>query len=129
MTSNPDHRLPSGAEGRSLPSWARRAILSLLGGIAALYYLRGLLEALRPLILVLLVAFFLSFALEPAVNRLERAGLRRGMGTALTMVVLVAGMGGVPGRTWRRGCQGASQAGQQALSGHRSGAGLSRCPL
>jgi len=94
MTGNPDPRLSPGGEGRSLPSWARRAILSLLGGIAALYYLRGLLEALRPLILVVLVAFFLSFALEPAVNRLERAGLRRGMGTAITMVVLVVGMGG-----------------------------------
>jgi len=79
---------------RSVPPWARRAILTLLGGITALYYLRGLLESLRPLILVLLVAFFLSFALEPAVNRLERAGLRRSLGTALSMVVLVASMGG-----------------------------------
>jgi len=86
--------LASDRDGRSLPPWARRAILSLLVGVAALYYLRGLLEALRPLILVLLVAFFLSFALEPAVNRLERAGLRRGLGTALVMVALVAALGG-----------------------------------
>ena len=86
LTSDPDRR--------SLPPWARRAILSLLVGVAALYYLRGLLEALRPLILVLLVAFFLSFALEPAVNRLERVGLRRGFGTALVMVALVAALGG-----------------------------------
>ena len=86
--------LTSGPDGRSLPPWVRRAILSLLVGVAALYYLRGLLEALRPLILVLLVAFFLSFALEPAVNRLERAGLRRGLGTALVMVTLVAALGG-----------------------------------
>ena len=84
----------SGSDGRTLPPWVRRAILGLLGGLAALYYLRGLLEALRPLILVLLVAFFLSFALEPAVNRLERIGLRRGLGTALVMVVLVAALGG-----------------------------------
>ena len=86
LTSDPD--------GRSLPPWARRAILSLLVGVAALYYLRGLLESLRPLILVLLVAFFLSFALEPAVNQLERVGLRRGLGTALVMVSLVAALGG-----------------------------------
>ena len=86
--------LTSSPDGRSLPPWARRAILSLLVGVAALYYLRGLLEALRPLILVLLVAFFLSFALEPAVNRLERVGLRRGLGTALVMVALVAALGG-----------------------------------
>ena len=93
MTSSGD-ALTSDPDGRSLPPWARRAILSLLVGVAALYYLRGLLEALRPLILVLLVAFFLSFALEPAVNRLERVGLRRGLGTALVMVALVAAVGG-----------------------------------
>ncbi len=89
-----DDALSSDPDGRSLPAWVRRAILSLLAGLAALYYLRGLLEALRPLILVLLVAFFLSFALEPAVNRLERAGLRRGLGSALVMVALVAALGG-----------------------------------
>ena len=72
----------------------RVSLLSLLVGVAALYYLRGLLESLRPLILVLLVAFFLSFALEPAVNQLERLGLRRGLGTALVMVSLVAALGG-----------------------------------
>ena len=93
MTGSGD-ALASDPDGRSLPPWARRAILSLLVGVAALYYLRGLLEALRPLILVLLVAFFLSFALEPAVNRLERVGLRRGLGTALVMVALVAALGG-----------------------------------
>ena len=93
MTRSGD-ALTSDPDGRSLPLWARRAILSLLVGVAALYYLRGLLEALRPLILVLLVAFFLSFALEPAVNRLERVGLRRGLGTALVMVALVAAVGG-----------------------------------
>ena len=93
MTRSGD-ALTSDPDGRSLPPWARRAILSLLVGVAALYYLRGLLESLRPLILVLLVAFFLSFALEPAVNRLERVGLRRGLGTALVMVALVAAVGG-----------------------------------
>ena len=93
MTRSGD-ALPSDPDGRSLPPWARRAILSLLVGVAALYYLRGLLESLRPLILVLLVAFFLSFALEPAVNQLERLGLRRGLGTALVMVSLVAALGG-----------------------------------
>ena len=93
MTRSGD-ALTSDPDGRSLPLWARRAILSLLVGVAALYYLRGLLESLRPLILVLLVAFFLSFALEPAVNQLERVGLRRGLGTALVMVSLVAALGG-----------------------------------
>ena len=79
---------------RHLPPWARRAILALLGGLTAMYYLRGVLEALRPLLMVLLVSFFLSFALEPAVNRLERLGVRRGLGTALVMLGLVGALGG-----------------------------------
>ena len=81
-------------ETTTLPPWARRSILSLLVGIAALWYLRGVVSALRPLLLVLLVSFFVSFALEPAVNRLERAGLRRGPGTALVMLAMVAALGG-----------------------------------
>jgi len=60
------------------PPWVRRAVLSLLGGMAALWYLRGVISSLRSLFLILLVSLFLSFALEPAVNRLERLGLRRG---------------------------------------------------
>ena len=82
------------AVDRHLPPWARRAILALLAGVAAMYYLRGVLEALRPLLMVLLVAFFLSFALEPAVNRLERMGVRRGLGTGLVMLGLVGALGG-----------------------------------
>lgn len=90
MTETASESLPN----RSLPPWARKAIIALLGGIAALYYLRGVLESLRPLILVLLVSFFLSFALEPAINRLERMGLRRGLGTASVMLLLVVALGG-----------------------------------
>ena len=60
------------SETTALPPWVRRAILSLLIGIASLWYLRGVVSALRPLLMVLLVSLFLSFALEPAVNRLQR---------------------------------------------------------
>ncbi|HAQ23758.1 MAG TPA: AI-2E family transporter [Acidimicrobiaceae bacterium] len=99
ITDTPEHLKnvtePASSSGvnRNLPPWARRAILAILGGVAALYYLRGVLEALRPLLIVLLVSFFLSFALEPAVNRLERIGMRRGLSTALVMFVLVGALG------------------------------------
>ena len=66
----------------------------LLVGVAALWYLRGVVTSLRPLIIMLLVSLFLSFALEPAVNRLERLGLRRGLGTALVFSVGIAALGG-----------------------------------
>ena len=82
------------SETTALPPWARRAILSLLIGIASLWYLRGVVSALRPLLMVLLVSLFLSFALEPAVNRLQRHGMRRGPGTFLVLAVMVAAIGG-----------------------------------
>jgi len=63
-------------------------------GIAALWYLRGVVTSLRPLVIMLLVSLFLSFALEPAVNRLERLGLRRGLGTALVFSLGIAAIGG-----------------------------------
>lgn len=51
-----------------------------------------LVERLRTLLIVLLVALFLSLALEPWVDRLERRGISRGAGTALAFLVLIAGV-------------------------------------
>ncbi|MDG2908656.1 MAG: AI-2E family transporter [Acidimicrobiales bacterium] len=76
------------------PQWLVRSILLFLGGLAALWYLQGVLESLRSLFIILLVALFLSFAMEPAVNALERWNIRRGLGTALVFLTLFAGLGG-----------------------------------
>ena len=76
------------------PTWVTRAVVTLMVGIAALWYLRGVVTSLRPLVIMLLVSLFLSFALEPAVNRLERLGLRRGLGTALVFALGIAAIGG-----------------------------------
>lgn len=48
-----------------------------------------LVERLRTLLIVLLVSLFLSLALEPWVDRLERRGVRRGPGTGLTFLVML----------------------------------------
>ena len=82
------------ATHHTLPPWVRRAVLALMAGLAGLWILRDVVSSLRPLLLVLLVSFFVSFALEPAVNRLERTGLRRGPGTALVMLAVVGALGG-----------------------------------
>ena len=57
---------------------------------------------LRSLLVMLLISFFLSFALEPPVNRLAGLGWRRGLGTAavfaaivVALVVFVAVLGGL----------------------------------
>jgi len=69
-------------DSEKLPKWVIKSIATLLGGFALLWYFRGIISALRPLLIILLVSLFLSFALEPAVNRLEKLGLKRGIGTA-----------------------------------------------
>ena len=83
-----------GIDAERPPTWVTRAVVTLMVGITALWYLRGVVTSLRPLVIMLLVSLFLSFALEPAVNRLERLGLRRGLGTALVFSLGIAAIGG-----------------------------------
>ncbi len=61
-----------------------------LGG---LYVLGWLITELRTLLVIVLVSFFLSFALESPVNRMERMGIRRGLGTGVMFVVLLVAAG------------------------------------
>ena len=68
-----------------MPGWIPRAILLFLGGVAGLLILRWMLAELQSLLLILVVSFFLSFALEPAVDRLANRGMRRGAATGLVM--------------------------------------------
>jgi predicted PurR-regulated permease PerM len=79
----------SAAPGRDrMPGWVPKAIAMFWLGFAALWLARGIVHSLRSFFLVLLISLFLSFAIEPAVNRLERAGLRRGMGTGLVFLLI-----------------------------------------
>jgi predicted PurR-regulated permease PerM len=70
-----------------MPPWVRRAIifwwLILVGLWAALAAARQL----RGLLIQLVLALFLSFAMEPAVDRLGRYGVKRSPATAITMAV------------------------------------------
>ena len=83
-----------------MPTWVKRAIVWFwLGGLGA-FYAVGVARALRTLLVVLLVSLFIAFALEPAVNFMARRGIRRGIGTAITFMVvtvLVAGFSAVVG--------------------------------
>ncbi len=77
-----------------MPPWVKRAILWFwLGGLAA-FYAVGVVRALGTLLVVLAVSLFVAFALEPAVNRMENRGIRRGIGTAIMFVVVTALVGG-----------------------------------
>jgi predicted PurR-regulated permease PerM len=74
-----------------MPRWVPRAIL--LGALALLASgaLRWTLDRLSGFLTLVLVSLFFSFAIEPAVNRLERFGLRRSVGT-LTVFALIAAL-------------------------------------
>lgn len=79
----------AGARPERMPGWLPKAIGLFWLGFAVVWMARGVVHSLRPLFLVLLVSFFLSFAIEPAVNRLERAGVRRGVGTGLVFLLIL----------------------------------------
>ena len=78
---------------RKVPPWLFRAILTGAAALGGLYVLAWLIEELKMLIVIVLVSFFLSFALEPAVNRMERVGIRRGVGTGIMFLALLAAVG------------------------------------
>lgn len=75
--------VPTGA----MPPWVPRAIALFLSGLVLLWALAWLFVQLRSLLIMLAVSLMISFALEPAVNRLERMGLRRGVGTLCVFAV------------------------------------------
>ncbi len=81
------------APSQKLPPWLFRAILAGAAALGGLYVLGWLIEELKTLIVIVLVSFFVSFALEPAVNRMERAGLRRGVGTGIMFLVILVALG------------------------------------
>jgi predicted PurR-regulated permease PerM len=85
---------PGPSDSSRMPPWIPRAILWFWGGFALLWVLRGMVHSLKPFFVMVLISLFLSFAIEPAVNRLERGGMRRGVGTGLVFIAILAALGG-----------------------------------
>jgi predicted PurR-regulated permease PerM len=73
-------------DARRLPPWFPRALLLWMLSVAVLFVSYRLFLWLRPLLLLLLVAFFVALAMEPAVNALDRHGWRRGVATLVVFV-------------------------------------------
>ena len=81
-------------DGRTVPVWVKRAIVGFWVGGLATFYAVGVIRALGTLVVVLIVSLFAAFALEPAVNAMARRGVRRGIGTAITFLVVALAAGG-----------------------------------
>lgn len=72
-----------------MPGWVPRAIILFFVVQLVYQFSLSALVSLRGFLLTVLVSLFLSFAIEPAVNALERRGMKRGLGTALVFVILL----------------------------------------
>ncbi len=73
---------------RRVPSWFPKVLLYVFLAIGAFMTLRVIFNSLSGFLLTLLVALFLSFAVEPAVDWLAARGWRRGPATGLVFFVL-----------------------------------------
>ncbi|MEM9201014.1 MAG: AI-2E family transporter [Actinomycetota bacterium] len=80
--------------GNKVPRWVLKAIVLFWVGWGVVYLGTGMLRALRSFIIIVVISLFFSFAIEPAVNRLERWGIRRGLGVWITYLVIFAGIVG-----------------------------------
>ena len=80
---------PGGRDRDEMPRWIPKLLLLIVATIAASVAAYWFLGKIRDLIVWLIVALFLSFALEPAVNYLVKRGWRRGLATGAVLLVLV----------------------------------------
>ena len=72
-----------------MPRWIPKLLLLVVATIAGSLAAYWFLGKIRDLIIWLIVALFLSFALEPAVNYLVKRGWRRGLATGAVLFALV----------------------------------------
>jgi predicted PurR-regulated permease PerM len=74
-----------------VPSWFRRGVVYV--GFVVLAFLFGtwVFTQLGGFWPIIAFAFFIGLAIEPIVNWLERRGLRRGAGTGMVLLALIAG--------------------------------------
>ena len=76
-------------ENGKMPKWLPRAIALFWLGFLATFLVRNTVQKLSSIALLLLVATFITLALEPGVNRLSSRGMKRGSATGLMLVSLV----------------------------------------
>lgn len=78
-------RAPADSDASRMPPWIWRLLLAVVLTAFAAYATFSLIRRLRDLVVWLIAALFLSFALEPAVNWLVGRGWKRGGATAAVL--------------------------------------------
>ena len=72
-----------------MPTWIPRATFTVIGAVLVTYVSLKILGRVEELVSWLIMALFLSFAIEPVVNTLERRGWKRGAATGLILGGLI----------------------------------------
>ncbi len=72
--------------GTTIPPWVRRAIVMWWAILVGLWAALIVVRELRGLLIQIVLALFVSFALEPLVDRLHARGLRRGLATLISLL-------------------------------------------
>ncbi|MFJ9951940.1 AI-2E family transporter [Kitasatospora sp. NPDC091207] len=83
-----------GPWGAGMPRWLPRAMVLALVMVGLFQLADWAFHQLIDLFVMLLVSFFLSLALEPAVDRMAARGVRRGVGTFLVFVAVAVAVAG-----------------------------------
>ncbi|GAA2794599.1 AI-2E family transporter [Kitasatospora aburaviensis] len=83
-----------GLWGTGMPRWLPRAMVLALVMVGLFKLADWAFHQLIDLFVMLLVSFFLSLALEPAVDRMAARGVRRGVGTFLVFVAVAIAVAG-----------------------------------
>ncbi|MFI6848059.1 AI-2E family transporter [Kitasatospora sp. NPDC050467] len=86
--------MAGGLWGTGMPRWLPRAMVLALLMVGLFQLADWAFHQLIDLFVMLLVAFFLSLALEPAVDRMAARGVRRGVGTFLVFVAVAVAVAG-----------------------------------
>lgn len=76
-----------------MPRWVPRLLIMIVVVIVGLFSAYHVLRQLRSLLVIIGISLFLSIALEPGVNFLARKGWKRGLGTGVMFLALVASVG------------------------------------
>jgi predicted PurR-regulated permease PerM len=76
-----------------MPRWIPRLVTIVVLACVGLFAAYHILRAVRTVLVLLVIAFFISMALEPGVNYLNRKGWRRGWATGLIFLVAILVVG------------------------------------
>nr|WP_104818506.1 AI-2E family transporter [Kitasatospora sp. MMS16-BH015] len=85
---------PERPRREAMPRWLPRAMVLALVLVGLFQLADWAFHQLIDLFVMLLVAFFLSLAIEPAVDRMAARGVRRGLGTFLVFIALAVAVAG-----------------------------------